>query len=38
VKFNAEGDLILSTGFDGIGRVWESESGKNVSLLEGHED
>lgn len=38
VKFNAEGDFILSTGFDGIGRVWDSETGKNISLLEGHED
>lgn len=33
VKFNAEGDFILSTGFDGIGRIWNTENGKNIGLL-----
>lgn len=33
VKFNAEGDFILSTGFDGIGRLWDTETGKNIGLL-----
>ena len=38
VKFNAQDDFILSTGFDGIGRIWDSETGKNIGLLEGHDD
>lgn len=24
VKFNAQDDFVLSTGFDGIGRLWDS--------------
>ena len=37
-KFNPQDDFILSTGFDGIGRIWDSKTGKNIGLLEGHED
>jgi WD40 repeat protein len=33
VKFNPQGDFILTTGFDGIARIWDSESGQNTSLL-----
>lgn len=24
VKFSSQGDFLLSTGFDGIGRIWQS--------------
>ena len=37
VKFNPQGSLILTTGYDGIGRIWDAKTGKNVDVLEGHE-
>ena len=27
----------MTTGYDGIGRLWDTNSGKNVEVLEGHE-
>ena len=35
VKFNPQGDFILSTGIDGIGRVWMTGTGENVGLMQG---
>ena len=36
VLFNPQGDSVLTTGTDGIARIWDTESGKNIGLLEGH--
>jgi len=33
VKFSSQGDFILSTGFDGIARVWNSDTGENIEVL-----
>lgn len=27
---------MITTGMDGIGRIWDAESGRNIDLLEGH--
>lgn len=36
VLFNPQGDKIITTGMDGIARIWDVESGRNIGLLEGH--
>jgi WD40 repeat protein len=36
-EFSADGTLIASGGLDGVGRVWDSESGELVTELRGHE-
>ncbi len=37
VSFSGDGQLIAAGGYDGIGRVWDSHSGKLVVELRGHE-
>ena len=34
--FSPEGSRVLSIGFDGTGRLWESTTGEQLFLLEGH--
>ena len=38
VLFNSQGDFLITTGMDGIARIWGTESGKNIGLLEGHSE
>lgn len=36
VLFNPQGKRVITAGMDGIARVWDTDTGKNVDLLEGH--
>jgi len=36
--FNPQGTKILSASFDHTARLWDVESGKELQVLEGHED
>ena len=38
VLFNPQGDQVLTSGMDGVGRIWDSESGQNIGLLQGHSE
>lgn len=36
--FNPQGTKILSASFDHTARLWDVESGKELQVLEGHQD
>lgn len=38
VTFNPQGTKILTAGFDQIARLWDTETGEMLQLLEGHSD
>lgn len=38
VMFNPQGNRVITAGMDGIARIWDSETGKNIGLLEGHSE
>ena len=38
VEFDAGGDRLVSTSFDGTARIWEVATGREILVLRGHED
>jgi WD40 repeat protein len=36
VRFSPDGSRLLTTGMDGLGRIWDASSGEELLRLEGH--